>query len=116
MLSFADAVPAAYSFYRDMPGDSYAQKPAQILKNMKLWRKIMNQDWLNRPELKELDPVKKKFLTELMEESEKTITKMNALRLKFTAQESALISEIIESQMSAQDRSRFLAVKKMLMK
>lgn len=88
----------------------------------------MNQDWLNRPELKELDPVKKKFLTELMEESEKTpqskmpslymktITKMNALRLKFTAQESALISEIIESQMSAQNRSRFLAVKKMLMK
>ncbi|MDE7300322.1 MAG: hypothetical protein K2N94_16105 [Lachnospiraceae bacterium] len=88
----------------------------------------MNQDWLNRPELKSLDPVKRKFLTELMEDAEKTpeskmptlymktITKMNALRLKFTAQESALISEILESQMSAQDRSRFQAVKKMLIK
>ena len=88
----------------------------------------MNRDWLNRPELKDLDPVKKKFLTELMEESEKTpeskmpalymktITKMNALRLKFTAQESSLISEILESQMSAQDLNRFHAVKKMLLK
>ena len=36
MLSFVYAVPAAYSFYRDMPGDSYAQKPAQILKKYEI--------------------------------------------------------------------------------
>lgn len=88
----------------------------------------MNQEWLNRPELQDLEPVKKKFLLDLMAESEKTpqakmpalymktITQMNALRIKFSAQESALISEIIESQMSAQDRSRFQAVKRMLLK
>lgn len=88
----------------------------------------MNKDWLNRPELNNLDPVKKKLLTDLVEESQKTpqaqmpalymktIAKMNSLRIKFTAQESALISEIIESQMSASDLSRFQAVKKMLLK
>ena len=88
----------------------------------------MKQDWLNRPELKNLDPVKKKFLTDLMEEAEKTsqenlpklymkaFGQMNALKLKFTPQESELISEIIESQMPAQERSRFQAIKKMLKK
>lgn len=88
----------------------------------------MNQEWLNRPELNNLDPIKKKLLTDLIEEAGKTqqsqmpalymktIAKMNSLRIKFTAQESELISEIIESQMSAQDRSRFQAVKKMLLK
>lgn len=88
----------------------------------------MDQSWLNRPELQNLDPVKKQFLTELMEESQKTaqknmpalymktISKMNALRLKFTPEESALLSEILESQMSKEDRRRFDAVKKMLLK
>lgn len=88
----------------------------------------MDQNWLNRPELANLDPVKKQFLMELMEESKKTtqknmptlymkaIGKMNALRLKFSPEESALLSEILESQMSEQDRKRFDAVKKMLLK
>lgn len=88
----------------------------------------MNQNFLNRPELANLDPVKKQFLTELMMEAEKTtqknmptlymkaIGKMNALRLKFTPEESTLLSEIIESQMSPDDRRRFDAVKKMLLK
>lgn len=88
----------------------------------------MDQNWLNRPELAKLDPVKKQFLTELMAESQKTtqknmpalymkaIGKMNALRLKFSPEESALLSEILESQMSADDRKRFDAVKKMLLK
>ena len=59
----------------------------------------MDQNFLNRPELANLDPVKKQFLTELMMEAEKTtqknmptlymkaIGKMNALRLKFTPEE-----------------------------
>lgn len=88
----------------------------------------MDQSFLNRPELAKLDPVKKQFLTELMTEAQKTtqknmptlymktISKMNALRLKFTPEESTLLSEIIESQMSAEDRRRFDAVKKMLLK
>lgn len=88
----------------------------------------MDPNWLNRPELAKLDPVKKQFLTELMEESQKTpqksmpalymkaIGKMNALRLKFSPEESSLLSEILESQMSADDRKRFDAVKKMLLK
>lgn len=88
----------------------------------------MDQNWLNRPELQNLDPVKKQFLTELMEESQKTtqknmpalymkaISKMNALRLKFSPEESAILSEILESQMSKEDRRRFDAVKKMLLK
>ena len=46
----------------------------------------------------------------------KAIGKMNALRLKFTPEESTLLSEIIESQMSPDDRRRFDAVKKMLLK
>lgn len=88
----------------------------------------MNTDWLNNPELKNMDPLKKQFLLDLAKEADntpqknmpalymKTITKMNTLRLKFTKQESALLSEIIESQMSVQDRNRFEAVKKMLLK
>ena len=46
----------------------------------------------------------------------KAISKMNALRLKFSPEESALLSEIIEAQMSNEDRRRFDAVKKMLLK
>lgn len=88
----------------------------------------MDQSFLNRPELSGLDPVKKKFLAELVEEAQKTpqknmptlymkaISKMNALRLKFSPEESALLSEILEAQMSKEDRKRFDAVKKMLLK
>ncbi len=88
----------------------------------------MDQSFLNRPELSGLDPVKKKFLAELIEEAQKTsqknmptlymkaISKMNALRLKFSPEESALLAEILEAQMSKEDRKRFDAVKKMLLK
>jgi hypothetical protein len=88
----------------------------------------MDQSFLNRPELSGLDPVKKKFLAELVEEAQKTpqknmptlymkaISKMNTLRLKFSPEESALLSEILEAQMSKEDRKRFDAVKKMLLK
>lgn len=88
----------------------------------------MNQDWLNRPELKNIEPVKKKFLMDLMTEAQKTsqanlpklymkaFGQMNALNLRFSPQETELITEIIESQMSAPERSRFQAIKKMFKK
>lgn len=88
----------------------------------------MNQDWLNRPELKNIEPVKKKFLTDLMTEAQKTsqanlpklymkaFSQMNALNLSFSPQETELITEIIEAQMPASERSRFQAIKKMFKK
>ena len=86
----------------------------------------MNQDWLNRPELKNLTPQKKQFLTELMKEAGNTSEKnlpmlymkilgqMKSLGLDFTKEESALIMEILESQMSTNERARFQAMKNML--
>ena len=86
----------------------------------------MNQNWLNRPELKNLNPQKKQFLTELIQEAGNTSEKnlpmlymkvlgqMKSLGLDFTKEESALIMEILESQMSINERARFQAMKKML--
>lgn len=88
----------------------------------------MNKNWLNSPEIKAMSPVKQAFLTNLMKETQttsqsnlpmlymKAMAQMKSQNLQFTVEESAIITEIIESQMSAAERTRFQAVRKMLQK
>ena len=86
----------------------------------------MNQDWLNRPELNSISPQKKAFIAEIIQASQKTseknilllytkvISQMKSQGLHFDEKESALLLEILESQMSREERTRFQSMKKIV--
>lgn len=86
----------------------------------------MNNDWLNHPALKNLNPAKKQLLQELMTNSnglsmDKMLpllmganSKMKSQGLSFTPQETAAITELLSARLSPAERTRFEMLRKMM--
>jgi len=88
----------------------------------------MNNDWLNHPAMKNIHPVKKQILQDLMKNSNNltfdkmlpllvsTNAKLKAQGLSFTKQETDLITELLTSNLTPNDIAKFEAIKKMMPK
>lgn len=88
----------------------------------------MNQDVFNNPVFQNIAPEKKAILLDFIKEANglspekalpllaKTNSKMKALGLTFTKEESDLITNTLLSNLSPADRRKFEAIRKMLMK
>lgn len=88
----------------------------------------MNSDWLNHPTMKNISLEKKSILIDFMKEADgltiekamplfvKTNTRLKALGLTFTKEESDLITEILTSNLSPAEKKKLEAIKKLMPK
>lgn len=86
----------------------------------------MNNDWINHPAMQNMHPAKKQLLLELSKNTKNqtldkllplmmsTNSKMKSQGLNFTKQETDLITEILTTNLSPADRTKFETLKKMM--
>lgn len=87
----------------------------------------MNTDWINHPSMKNISPAKKLIIQEVMKNANNNLSldkmlpllmstnnKMKAQGLSFTKQESDLITELLTSNLTPNEKMKFEAIKKMI--